>query len=803
MRTNTRLQNHFSLIRIWLVEHHFSFGRTLVVWVCLYCVQGLAQKTNDHGKVPSGAITAVSTQKHSLVAKNEPMSLNAVKILGHESVSSPGVLLPYGEFPDVLLPVLSSSVPMEIPLIPPVRSTVKVNALEQQLVSGQEGPYYATQPEVLSSAGTWGDFSRYFQLMPGVVGNGDMSNEMIVRGGNPLENLYVVDGIEVPNINHLALAGGTGGFTSMLDTATVDSIEMKPGQYDVRYASRLSSLFEIHTISGLGNKRAGELDLGISGGGGFVQQPLTKNSSLLLSARRGVLNMVTNDIGINGVPVYTNGMGQMEWVHGMTDHVLLLSLNGADSINITPNPCDPGVSSRVQAQYGGNRSTNGLVWQHAMDPSIVSTLTVSYSFQRQLMNQQEQRATSCHIVPIYKAPELYNEHSMDGTSKMGYTVQFGRRNWLYSVGAEGRLVQADYAVAQPLGQQSPFDASGDWTDAANFHSNAILGQTAWHASVTGTLKSRWTLMVGAREETFALTGAHMFEPHSSIAVRVTRHQALNVSYARLAQLAPTINLLSYEQNRSLLPMKVEHLTVGAELWRTERLTVNLAAYRKRYWNEPVSTEYSSLMLANMVSTINQQMILLPMTSSGHGLVQGVEMLLRGRAGRYVQLLDSVSYSHTRYAAADGVMRPGNFDLRLVGNSMVTLQLPWKLEAAVRDTYTSGRPFTPFDLTLSKKQSRGIYDLTQVNAQRGPAYNRVDIDMNKILRVHGRTLKLYAGMENILNRENVMGYSWMSQCKNLAPGARFCGSDPTAFPGIPEAKITIMPAWPSAGVRYVF
>jgi hypothetical protein len=98
-------------------------------------------------------------------------------------------------------------------------STVEVNAASDTMKKGLEAPYRVTQDEVLSSAGTWGDFSRFLQLLPGVVWNSDMSNDVLVRGGNPTENLYVVNGIEVPNINHLAMEGTTGGFTSMIDTS--------------------------------------------------------------------------------------------------------------------------------------------------------------------------------------------------------------------------------------------------------------------------------------------------------------------------------------------------------------------------------------------------------------------------------------------------------------------------------------------------------------------------------------------------------------------------------------------------------
>jgi len=89
-----------------------------------------------------------------------------------------------------------------------------------------------------------------------------MSNDVMVRGGSPSENLFVVDGIEVPNINHIAVEGTTGGFTSMIDTSIIESVDVKAGGYDARYSSRLSSLIEIHTSEGNAKERSGELDLG-------------------------------------------------------------------------------------------------------------------------------------------------------------------------------------------------------------------------------------------------------------------------------------------------------------------------------------------------------------------------------------------------------------------------------------------------------------------------------------------------------------------------------------------------------------
>ena len=115
--------------------------------------------------------------------------------------------------------------------------------------------------------------------------------------------------------------------------------------YDAGYSSRLSSLIEIHTRE-LGEARqAGNLSAGIAGAGGLYQRALAHNGSFLLSAHRSILNLVTNDIGINGVPTYTNGLARLELNPSSRDSVSIFSLSGADSIDHDALPGDPRATS--------------------------------------------------------------------------------------------------------------------------------------------------------------------------------------------------------------------------------------------------------------------------------------------------------------------------------------------------------------------------------------------------------------------------------------------------------------------------
>lgn len=685
-------------------------------------------------------------------------------------------------------------------MIGPVRTTVEVNARLESIESGLAMPYHFTRSEVLSSAGTWGDFTRYLQLLPGVVWNTDLSNDVMVRGGNPYENLYVVDGIEVPNINHIALEGTTGGFTSMIDTTAVRSVDLEPGVYDAQYSSRLSSMIEIDTRDSRRSEAAEEVDVGITGAGALVSRPLGSTGDVMVTGHRSVLNLVTNDIGLNGVPIYTNGLATAHWTPDSKDRISMLSLSGADSLHMTPSSCDQGLTTPDETLYGGFRSTNGLNWQHVFSAVTVSTLTVSYSTQSQNIGQWL-IYDNCKS-GMYRDGSVYSEQTWDGTPTVEYGVQTSRQHWLFSVGAVVRMALVNYAVAQPMGQQSPFSANPAWTDADNFKRIFGSGETASYAEATGSLGRRWTFTAGAREETFALTGSHEFEPRASAAFRISRRQAVNVSIERASQLPPTIDILSYQQNGRLGPIRVLQIAAGADLWRGEWVTASVQAYHKAYTDEPVSTEYPSLMLANMVDTLGQQFILLPLRSGGTGRANGIDLMVRAHVGERVELLSTASFSKTQYAAGDGILRSGNFDLPFVGNGMITVRLPWKLEGAFRDTYASGRPYTPFNIALSEQQSRGIYDLTRINAARGSAYNRVDADFHRSIHVGHGMLKIYGGMENLLNRGNFLGYLWEDYCPASQAG-NYCGLTPNAIPGVPETKVLQMPGFPSAGVHYSF
>jgi hypothetical protein len=677
--------------------------------------------------------------------------------------------------------------------IPKTTTTLHVVGDDPRILTSLAPVPLISQTEILSSAGTFGDISRYLQVLPGVVGVSDLSNDMLVRGGHPTENLFVVDGVEVPNINHFSLSGSNGGFTSMIDGAAVGSMTMRPGVYDADYSSRLSSLIDIHT-SQLGEAgHAGDLSVGIAGAGGLYQRALAHKGSLLLSAHRSIVNLITNDIGIDGVPIYTNGLARLVLNLGDRDSLSLFSLSGADAMTLTPCPI-PSETSNFKTQYSGWRTTDALSWRHNFSARVTANLTFSSSGIRQNIVQQQNTGThsvdasGCHA-PVVPLP-IYSEDSRNGLSALNYEVQADVRGWLFSFGANGKLATPDDSVAQPTGQLSPFSADPSRSDAVTFHRDFSTGQIAAFLQADHGFGARWKLMAGLRAETFAITGGYALDPRISATFRLNKCQSINGSMDIASQLPPMMDMISYESNRQLQLTQARQGELGMRLLQANWGTFDLDAYWKNYRREPVSTEYPALMLSNMVDTLGQAFIWLPLESSGTAQARGLEATLRAHWGSRLQLLVSAARSQTTYRALDGIRRPGNYDTPTAMNEMGNLRLPLAFQLNVRESLSSGRPYTPFDLPDSYAQNRGIYDLTRVNALRGPLYNRADMEIERRLRMGKGIFELHAGYENVFNRGNLQGYMWLYYLLNGEPIAKI-------------AKVDQMGRYPVISARYRF
>jgi hypothetical protein len=236
--------------------------------------------------------------------------------------------------------------------------------------------------------------------------------------------------------------------------------------------------------------------------------------------------------------------------------------------------------------------------------------------------------------------------------------------------------------------------------------------------------------------------------------------------------------------------------VGMRVIQASWGTLDVDAYQKNYRREAVSTEYPALMLSNMVDILGQGFVWLPLVSSGTAQSRGFEVALRMHSRSRFQGALSAARSQSNYRALDGVRRSGNYDTPMAANALGNILLGKGIQLDLRESVSSGRLYTPFDLVDSNLQSRGIYDLTRINALRGPLYNRLDLELERKFRVPRGVFDVHAGAENVMNRGNLMGYVWLDDCQK---SWGTCNNSS----GQPITKVDQMGRYPVFSLRYEF
>jgi len=681
-----------------------------------------------------------------------------------------------------------------------VLTTIEVRDTASDMDTGAPEPYRAGGEDVINSAGTFGDISRYLQLLPGVVATSDYSNQMLVRGGHPMENLFLVDDIEVPNINHFAVANTTGGAAPMIDAAAVQGLKIYTGGYDARYPERLSSVTAIQTLDSIPDGRRTEGDFGIQGLGGIEEQRLF-GGDLLSSAHRGLLGLISNNVGINGVPSYTNELSRYRRIGPSGDRFSLLNLAGWDSISMTPCASDTAETSTIDTDYRGSRVTSGGEWQHVLGSHSFSVLSFSDSEQIEHISQKDQIASdptdpsyphvACPIPPgLVNAVPVYEEDSNNGFSSANYRYEWATAGIGLSTGGSAWLLRPHYIIAQPIGAFSPYSVDPMRSDSTSFSSDFSTGESGAYSQLVVHPGKALTLSAGGRMQSFAF-GSHVtFTPRLSLGYRLGGSVSFHVAYARYALMPPFVNMLAYPVNRFMDPMRVTHEIVGFEVTPIRDSVIRIEGYRKSYNSIPASTEYPSVTLNTMTDMLASETVWLPMDSSGRGNASGIEVSDSSRFGSRLQLQFSAAYSRAKFAGLDGILRPSNFDLPWIVNAAGVERLGRGYLLSARYGYATGRPYTPFDLADSLIQNRPIYDLSSVNLDRSPYYARLDAQVNKEIKIGSAALELYGGMDNIFNRSNFLSYAWMPRY-DLGTKQRD-----------PVATFWQMPIFPNFGVRII-
>ena len=241
------------------------------------------------------------------------------------------------------------------------------------------------------------DIMKTLQLLPGVQSGGEGTSGLYVRGGSPDQNLILLDGVPLYNVNHLF------GFFSVFNADAISNVSLTKGGFPARYGGRLSSVLEIKMKEGNMNEFHGDATASIIASKMTLEGPLVKDkASFMVSGRRTYLDVLARpfinaansqnpETTINPTYYFYDMNGKVNWKISDKDRVYLSHFQGKD---------DFGTKGRdeyedYQAEFGfgldWRNSITAARWNHQWSPKLFSNVTATrsvYNFNTRISQEE-------------------------------------------------------------------------------------------------------------------------------------------------------------------------------------------------------------------------------------------------------------------------------------------------------------------------------------------------------------------------------------------------------------------------------
>ena len=633
--------------------------------------------------------------------------------------------------------------------------------------------------EIRRSPGDLVDIQRAVQSLPAVVSGSDQMNEIIVRGGYPGENLFVMDNIEIPNPNHFAVQGAGGGPINMLNSYMVRSIDFYAGAFSARYGDKASSVMNISLREGSDERLRGEGSLGMAGAGVLIEGPLSGNSNFIFSARRSYLDMIVSSVGLTAVPKYSNFQGKLSWHINRANTLYINSVYGRDRINIEEGE---------EAGYGrGAENVESKDWQ------LINGATLRTFWNPRLFSETTVSAVSNDFwVDVYEMPDEQTTFS-NNSNEAEYTLKtdfnyFASKNVNLGWGAGHKIVQLKYKLWNEADTLFLYDPASPDPDTPlgvfaaypeynvdrkiNSHKNAVYGHFSW---------DMWTklkLTGGLRYDYFEHNRFSSWSPRAGLAYRLNSRLTLNAAFGRHYQTPEYIIIAANQRNNLLRNKYTNQFVAGIDVLLREDMQFIFEGYTKKYYDIPINKIYTT---PNPYDYDDQTYL-----NEGSGESMGVELFFQKKLTRRFSSI--ISYAYSKTTSRDvrfNTQYNADFDYRhvftFVGGYKFTPMgqnwyqsmkskwwfhvLSWlpffpadEFETSLKFRYLGGRPYTP--AVYHPELREWVVEETQsLNTTRYPAYHRLDIRIDRRFIFNQLNLVIFFDLVNIYNRDNIWNYQY--------------------------------------------
>ena len=603
------------------------------------------------------------------------------------------------------------------------------------------------------------DISKAIQSLPGVASSVGFRNDIIIRGGAPNENRFYLDGIEVPNINHFATQGASGGPVGLINVNFIREVDFYSGAFPSNRGNSLSSVLEFKQKTGRTDRIGANITLGSSDLGVTLEGPMGKRSSFMFSARRSYLQFLFKALALPFLPNYNDFQYKQSIQIGKKDRLTIIGLGAIDefALNLEADSTDQ------QRYILGNLPVNtqwnytiGANYQHFTKNGYYTVvLSRNMLNNRAFKYQNNDDSVEENLVLDYTSREIENKFRLENTSRFsGYKLNIG-------INAE----QAKYTnntynvIATPVGNQVI-----DFDSKLTFYKYGLFGQLSRQY-----LDDRLGVSVGIRLDGNTFSNEmnkpwEQFSPRFSATYALSEKFNLNFNTGRYFQLPP-YTVLGYRSNTGELINKSnqvtyirsDHLVAGVEYNYKGSGKVTLEGFYKDYANYPFMLD-DSVSLANLgadFGVVGNG----PAVSTSKGRAYGFELLVQQKLFKGFYGILAYTFVASEFTDKSGTYRPSAWDNRHILSFTGGKRFGKNWEVGAKFRMQGGSPYTPYDVGVSSLitswdvRGAGILDYDQVNSRRLSLFHQLDLRIDKKYYFKNWSLNLYFDVQNVYGFES--------------------------------------------------
>ncbi|MCF8257625.1 MAG: TonB-dependent receptor [Flavobacteriales bacterium] len=600
------------------------------------------------------------------------------------------------------------------------------------------------------------DISKALQSLPGVQSTVAFRNDIIIRGGSPNENRFYLDGIEVPNINHFATQGASGGPVGLINVNFIREVEFFSGAFPANRGNALSSVLNFKMKDPRTDRIGGNFTLGASDAGITIEGPIAPGHSFMFSYRRSYLQFLFKLIGLPFLPTYDDFQLKYRWKINDRNELTVVGLAAIDQFTLNLDDDLDVEQKRLVELLPVNSQWNytiGVNWKNFRESGFSEIVASRNMLNNQAIKYLGNIEVPENLIIDYRSQEMENKlRAENNWRKNGWRINYGA-GYEYA-----RYTNSTFSrLTTPTGEV--FDR--DFDSAIELHKWAAFGQLS-----RTFVEGRLLLSVGARmdgnsySELMART-YETFSPRFSASYALSDRFSINVNVGRYAQLPP-YTVMGFRNNVGTLVNRdngvryimSNHAVAGVEYVAPTALKISVEGFFKAWENYPFLVR-EGVSLANLGADFgvvgNDEVI-----SDNKGRAYGVEFLAQQKLWKGFYGILAYTFVRSEFQDAQGSFVPSSWDAQHLISLTGGKKFKRNWEVGLRWRFNGGTPYTPADVQTSALipvwmvNRSALPDYTKLNQARLTPAHFLDLRVDKKFFFKKWALNLYLDIQNVYN-----------------------------------------------------